>query len=152
MAIVLDQSFTVSSGPEEAWSFFTDPARLFPCIPSGRLVRRLDDRTFEGELGFRLGPFGAKFRGEMEFDELERDERRIRLSGDAEDTRRDARARLVMESRLAGDGTGSTRVDVHQEIELSGSLAHLTESALARNMADMLFGRFVSCVQDELGG
>lgn len=152
MAIVLDESFTVRSGPEEAWDFFTDPARVFPCIPSARLVRRVDERVFEGELGFRLGPFGAKFRGRMEFDELARDERRIRLSGDAEDTRRDARARLVMDSRLTDGGEGTTRVDVHQEVTLSGSLSHLAESALARNMADMLFGRFVNCVQDELDG
>lgn len=152
MAIALDETFTVRSGPEEAWSFFTDPARVFPCIPSARLVREVDDRTFEGELGFRLGPFGAKFRGEMEYDELEREERRIRLSGDAEDTRRDARARLVMDSRLAAGGGGTTQVSVHLEITLSGSLSHLAESALARNMADMLFGRFVNCVQDELGG
>lgn len=152
MAIVLDENFTVRSGPEEAWSFFTDPARVFPCIPSARLVRRVDDRVFEGELGFRLGPFGAKFRGEMEYDELEREKRHIRLSGDAEDTRRDARARLVMDSRLADGDGGTTEVDVRQEIILSGSLSHLAESALARNMADMLFGRFVSCVQDELGG
>lgn len=152
MAIVLDESFTVRSRPDEAWTFFTDPSRVFPCIPSARLVRRKDDRTFEGELGFRLGPFGAKFRGEMEFDELEREERHIRLSGDAEDTRRDARARLVMDSRLADGGEGTTLVDVRQEITLSGSLSHLAESALAHNMADMLFGRFVSCVQDELGG
>lgn len=150
MSIVLDESFTVNAGFEEVWRFLTDAGRVFPCIPSARLVRRLDERTFEGELGYRLGPFGAKFRGEMEYDELAREERRIRLSGDAEDTRRDARARLVMESRLADGAEGPTRIDVRQEITLSGSIAHLAESALARNVADMLFGRFVRCVRDEL--
>lgn len=149
MAIALDETFTVAAGPEEAWRFFTDPGQVFPCIPSARLVRRVDERTFEGELGFRLGPFGAKFRGTMEYDELEHEERHIRLSGDAEDTRRDAKARLVMDSRLT-DAGGGTRVHVRQEITLSGSLAHLAESAIARNMADMLFGRFVSCVRDQL--
>lgn len=150
MPIALDESFTVPVGPDEAWNFFTDPGRVFPCIPSARLVRRMDDRTFEGELGFRLGPFGAKFRGEMEYDELEREHRHIRLSGDAKDSRRDARARLLMDSRLAATA-GGTLVEVHQEITLSGSLAHLAESAIARNVAEMLFGRFVSCVRDELG-
>lgn len=152
MPIVLNESFTVSAGPEKAWSFFTDPGQVFPCIPSARLVRQVDDRTFEGELGFRLGPFGAKFRGRMEYDELARDDRRIRLSGDAEDTRRDARARLVMESRLTADDDGGTRVEVDQQVTLSGSLDHLDESALARNMAEMLFGRFVSNVQKALAG
>ena len=151
MAIVLDRSFTVKAGLDEAWRFMTDPERVFPCIPSGRVVRRLDDRSFEGELGFTLGPFGAKFRGEIEYDELAREDRRIHLSGDAEDTRRDARARLEMESRLSEVPDGGTRVDVHQSVALSGSLSHLDESALARNAAEMLFGRFVSCVEGELG-
>lgn len=152
MAIVLDESFAVDAGADEAWRFFTDPERVFPCIPSARLVRRIDDRTFEGELGFRLGPFGAKFRGQMEYDELAREQRHIRLSGDAEDSRRGAKATLVLESRLEDGGEGTTLVDVHQEVTLSGSLSHLADSALARNMADMLFGRFVRCVRDELGG
>lgn len=152
MPIELDDSLTVKTAVEDVWSFLTDPERVFPCIPSARLVRRLDERRFEGSLGYRLGPFGAKFRGEMQYDELARDERRIRLSGDAEDSRRDARARLLLESRLADAGAGLTRVDFHQEVTLSGSLSHLAESALARNMADMLFGRFVRCVRDELEG
>lgn len=150
MTIVLDDTIEVETRPEEAWSFLTDPARVFPCIPSARLVRRLDERSFEGELGYRLGPFGAKFRGKMEFEELAREERRIRLSGDAEDSRRNARARLLLESRLDELGPRRTRVDLRQEVTLSGSLSHLDESALARNVADMLFGRFVRCVRTNL--
>jgi carbon monoxide dehydrogenase subunit G len=152
VAIDLDRVFEVESGVEDTWSFFTDPVEMFPCIPSAKVRKRLDERTFEGELGYRLGPFGATFRGEMEYDELEREERLVRLTGEAEDTRRDARAHLVLESRLTSlDGAG-TRVAARQLVDLSGSLAHLAESAMARNMADMLFGRFVGCVQKKLAG
>lgn len=150
VAIDLDQVFEVESGVEDTWRFFTDPGKMFPCIPTGRIRRRLDDRTFEGELGYSLGPFGATFRGEMEYDEMDRGDRLVRLTGEAEDTRRDARAHLVLESRMEGlDGAG-TRVSVRQTVDLSGSLAHLSQSAMARNMADMLFGRFVGCVQKKL--
>lgn len=152
MAIVLDRTFEVDADPETAWDFLTDPDRVFPCIPSARVVEKLDDRTFLGKIGFSLGPFGAEFRGRIEFDRLEPDEHRVHMTGEAEDTRRDARATLEMTSRLAGLSDGGTRVEVSQRIGLAGSLAGMAEGGLARNTADMLFGRFVRCVQGKLGG
>ena len=152
MAIVLDRTFDVDAGPEAAWGFFTDPERVFPCIPSGRVVERLDERTFQGKLGFTLGPFGAEFRGKIEFDRLEPDRHLVRMTGEAEDTRRDARATLEMTSSLSTGEDGGTRVEVVQRIGLAGSLAGMAEGGLARNTADMLFGRFVACVRKKLGG
>lgn len=152
MAIALDRTFEVDADPETTWSFLTDPDRVFPCIPSAKVVRKLDDRTFEGEIGFSLGPFGATFRGKIEYEEIEPDDHRIRMSGDAEDVRRDARASMVMTSRLSPASEGGTRVELSQTVELSGSLAGMADGALAENMADMLFGRFVRCVQSSLGG
>ena len=147
MAIELQRSFEVEAPVEEVWSFLVDPRRVVPCLPSARILEQLDDRTFEGEIGFTLGPFGAKFRGEIEFETIESDDHRVLLTGDAEDTRRDARARLVMESRLRRREEGGTRVDVEQSVTLAGSL---TENLLTRNVADMLLGRFVSCVWSSL--
>ena len=147
MPIDLQRSFEVEAPVEEVWSFLVDPERVVRCLPSARILERVDDRTFEGEIGFTLGPFGAKFRGEIEFETIEPDDHRVLLTGDAEDTRRDARARLVMESRLSRRDGGGTRIDVEQSVTLSGSLS---ENLLTRNVADMLFGRFVSCVQSSL--
>lgn len=152
MAIVLDRTFEVDAEPEAAWEFLTDPGRVFPCIPSGRVVERLDDRTFLGKLGFTLGPFGAEFRGEMELDRLEPDRLRVRMTGEAEDTRRDARAKLEMTSSLSERDDGGTRVEITQRIGLGGSLEGMAGGGLARNTADMLFGRFVACVRKKLGG
>lgn len=152
MAIALDRTFEVDADPQTAWDFLTDPDQVFPCIPSGRVVERLDDRTFLGRLGFSLGPFGAEFRGRIEFDRLEPDEHRIHMHGEAEDTRRDARATLEMTSRLTSLAEGGTRVEITQRVDLSGSLAGMAGGALARNTADMLFGRFVRCVRGKLGG
>lgn len=152
MAIVLDRTFEVDAELDTAWAFLTDPDRVFPCIPSAQVVEKLDDRTFLGKIGFRLGPFGAEFRGKIEFDRLEPDDHRVHMTGQAEDTRRDARADLEMTSRLNGLPDGGTRVEVSQRVDLSGSLAGMADGALARNTADMLFGRFTRCVQEELGG
>ena len=151
MAIVLDRTFDVDADLETTWDFLTDPDRVFPCIPSAKVVEKLDDRTFVGKIGFSLGPFGAEFRGKIEFERLEPDEHRVHMTGEAEDTRRDARATLDMTSRLAGRAEGGTRVDVSQRVALSGSLAGMAGGALARNTADMIFGRFVRCVQEKLG-
>lgn len=150
MAIVLERTFDVDADPETTWDFLTDPDCFFPCIPSATVVRKIDDRTFEGKIGFRLGPFGAEFRGKLEFETIEPDAHRVRMSGEAEDTRRDARATLEMRSRLRRRPEGGTRVEVAQTVELGGSLTRLAGGSLAQNTADMIFGRFVRCVQGKL--
>lgn len=147
MPIDLERSFEVDAPVEQVWDFLVDPERVVPCLPSARVLERVDERTFEGEIGFSLGPFGAKLRGEIEFETIEPDRHRVVLTGRAEDTRRDARARMVMESHLSPVDGGGTLVEVVQSVTLSGSLS---ENMLTRNVADMLFGRFVSCVQSSL--
>lgn len=150
MGILLQESFEVDASPERAWDFLTDPARVVPCIPSAELVRRSDDRRFDADVGFGVGPFGARFLVRFRFEELDPEALSVRLVGESDSDGTGVDGRMEMESRLEPTAAGATRVTVEQRVTLGGHMAALAESALARNMADMLFGRFVRCVRERL--
>lgn len=142
MAIRLEKEFVVETGGGQARRFLSDPERVVPCIPSVQVVERNEDGSFEAEAGLPVGPLGTSFRGRIEAGP----DGRVRLTAGAETVGKDARLEGVVEGRLEEAGEGRTRVILRQEVELTGTLSALGESALARNVADMVFGRFARCV------
>ena len=152
MSIRLQESFEVEASADRAWAFLTDPARVVPCIPSAELVRQEDERRFEADIGFGVGPFGPRFLVAFRFEELDPEARSVHMVGVADGERTGVAGRMEMDSRLEPTPGGTTRVTVEQRVTFEGSLSAMAESALARNMADMLFGRFVRCLQRRLAG
>jgi carbon monoxide dehydrogenase subunit G len=151
MPIEIHNQFDVARPAEEVWSFLTDPERFVPCMPGARLVRVIDDESFEGEVGINAGPLVATLRGVLRFDRIDGDGYRAWISGEARSDRGSAAARLQMTSSLTPVGSGLTRVDVSQTLRLSGALALVARLGLFQSLADLILGRFARCVQRRLG-
>jgi carbon monoxide dehydrogenase subunit G len=79
MSIEIREQFEVERSRSEVWDFLVDPARVVRCLPGARLVEVVDERTFRGEVGVRLGPFSAAFTGTIHFDILDRDNHRVAM-------------------------------------------------------------------------
>ena len=152
MPIRLQESFEVEASADRAWAFLTDPARVVPCIPSAELVRQEDERRFEADIGFGVGPFGPRVLVAFRFEELDPEARSVHLVGVVDGDRSGIGGRMEMNSRLEATPEGTTRVTVEQLVTLEGSLSAVADSGLARNMADILFGRFVRCIRERLSG
>lgn len=151
MSIEIHNQFDVERPADEVWSFLTDPELFVPCMPGARLVRLIDEESFEGEVGITAGPLVATLRGVIRFDRLDSDSYRAEMSGEAESRRPSATARLKMTSFLTPLEGGVTRVDVAQTFRLSGALALVGRLGLFHGLADLILGRFARCVQSRLG-
>lgn len=150
MAIRIDKEFEVDQSPEEVWAFLVTPERVVECLPAARIVKEVDDRTYEGEIGVKLGPIGATFHGTIHFDELDRENLHVEMSGQGKDKRGTGSVRMSMRSTLEPRGDGGTRVSVSQTVNLSGKLASFGRGGVIQSVADFMFGRFTSCVQKRL--
>lgn len=150
MAIVIEKAFEVDRSPEEVWDFLVDPERVVECLPGAKLIRAVDERTYEGEIGVRLGPIGATFAGTIRFDALDRDGLRVEMSGQGKDRRGAGSVRMSMRSQLEALDGGGTRVSVSQTVNLTGRLASFGRGGVIQGVADFLFGRFTACVQRKL--
>ena len=150
MAIEIEKTFDVPQPIDEVWSFLTDPERIVQCLPGARYVGAIDERTFKGEIGMKLGPIGTLFKGIIRFSELDRDRHYVVMTGEGKDERGTGNVRMTMTSELTHAEGGGTHVWVSQTVSLTGKLASFGRGGVIQSVADLVFGRFTGCVKDKL--
>jgi carbon monoxide dehydrogenase subunit G len=150
VAIQIQKAFDVDRPPHDVWEFLVTPAQVVACIPGARLLRIIDERSFEGVIGVRLGPVGATLFGTVRFDVMDREHYRVAMSGRAVEQRGSGRIEMFMRSTLESRDGGGTTVLMTQSVRLSGRFAFFGRGGFIRNLADRVFGRFAGCVQEQL--
>jgi uncharacterized protein len=65
--VEFDNSFEVPLPPAEAWPVLMDIKRIAPCMPGAELTEVVDDKTYKGKIGVRLGPVALTFTGTVAF-------------------------------------------------------------------------------------
>ena len=153
MAIEIEQSFDVPQSVDEVWSFLTDPERIVECLPGATLLEEVDERTYRGEIGLRLGPIGTRFLGEIRFDELDVRRHRMRMTGEGRDRRGSGNVRMTMLSHLhpvEEEDAEGTRIWVSQSIALTGRLASFGRGGVIQSVSNVMFNRFTGCVREKL--
>lgn len=152
MAITIEKAFDVEQPVEEVWAFLVDPERVVECLPGAEVEERVDDRTYRGTMGVKLGPISVTFRGTIHFDRLDEELHEVEMSGDAKDAKGSGSVKMEMHSRLTSRDGGGTHVEVSQSVNLSGKIASFGRGGIVKNVADFMFGRFTKCVQKRLAG
>ena len=56
-----DNSFEVPLPVDAAWKLLMDIRRIAPCLTGAELTEVVDDRTYKGKVGVRLGPVALTF-------------------------------------------------------------------------------------------
>ncbi|MDE2719012.1 SRPBCC family protein [Candidatus Palauibacter polyketidifaciens] len=153
MAIEIEKSFEVPQPVDEVWSFLTDPERIVECLPGATLLEAVDERTYRGEIGLKLGPIGTRFLGEIRFDELDARRHHMKMTGEGRDRRGSGNVRMTMLSQLQSveeEEGGGTRIWVSQSIALTGRLASFGRGGVIQSVSNVMFNRFTGCVREKL--
>ncbi|MDX1577982.1 MAG: SRPBCC family protein [Gemmatimonadota bacterium] len=150
MAIEIEKTFEVPQAVDDVWAFLTDPESIVQCLPGARLVEEVDERTVRGEIGMKLGPIGTMFKGVIHFEELDASRHYVVMRGEGKDDRGTGSVRMKMTSELSQTDDGGTHVWVSQTVSLTGKLASFGRGGVIQGVADLVFGRFTSCVQTKL--
>ena len=117
-----DNSFEVPLPPAQAWPVLMDIKRIAPCMPGAELTEVVDDKTYKGKIGVRLGPVALTFAGTVTFEEIDDTNHRARVKAQGTDAKGRGGANAAASFRLEPAGTGST-VLVHTDLTLSGAVA-----------------------------
>jgi uncharacterized protein len=117
-----DNSFEVPLPAGDAWKVLMDIRRIAPCMPGAELTDVIDERTYKGKIGVRLGPVALTFAGTVKFEEIDEANRTARVAAQGSDAKGRGAANAVASFHLepAGDGT---KVLVHTNLTLSGAVA-----------------------------
>ena len=117
-----DNSFEVPLPVGDAWAVLMDIRRIAPCMPGAALTDVVDERTYKGRIGVRLGPVALTFAGTVKFEEIDDANRTARVAAQGSDAKGRGAANAAASFRLE-PAAGGTRVLVHTNLTLSGAVA-----------------------------
>jgi len=117
-----DNSFEVPRPVGDAWNVLMDIRRIAPCMPGAELTDVIDERTYKGRIGVRLGPVALTFAGTVKFEEIDEANRTARVAAQGSDAKGRGAANAVASFHLEPAG-GGTKVLVHTNLSLSGAVA-----------------------------
>jgi hypothetical protein len=120
--VEFDNSFEVPLRPAEAWPVLMDIKRIAPCMPGAELTEVVDDKTYKGKIGVRLGPVALTFAGTVTFEEIDNTNHRARVKAQGTDAKGRGGANATASFRLEPVVSGS-KVLVHTDLALSGAVA-----------------------------
>jgi carbon monoxide dehydrogenase subunit G len=117
-----DNSFEVPLPVEDAWKVLMDIRRIAPCMPGAQLTEVVDERTYKGRIGVRLGPVALAFAGTVRFEEIDPAGHKARVAAQGSDAKGRGGANAVAAFHLE-PANGGSKVLVHTNLTLSGAVA-----------------------------
>ncbi|MBV9969888.1 MAG: SRPBCC family protein, partial [Xanthobacteraceae bacterium] len=113
-----DNSFEVPLPLDDAWKLLMDIRRIAPCLPGAELTDVVDERTYKGRVGVRLGPVSLAFAGTVKFDEIDDAAHRAKISAQGSDAKGRGAANATATFHLE-PVPGGSKVLVHTNLTLS---------------------------------
>jgi carbon monoxide dehydrogenase subunit G len=121
--VEFDNSFEVPLQPAEAWAVLMDVRRIAPCMPGAELTDVVDEKNYKGKVAVRLGPVALAFAGLMTFEEIDNANRTARVKAQGTDSKGRGGANAIASFRIEEAPGGGSKVLVHTDLNLSGSVA-----------------------------
>ena len=144
----IENSFTVTAPPEDAWALLMDVPRVIPCMPGAELVEAVDESNWKARMKVKLGPISLVFLTDVRRDEVDVASQRVRLVTSAREERGRGAASATIESSLAPVDEG-TRVDTVTELTLTGPVAQYGRG-MVQGVTEQLLRSFAACLELQL--
>jgi carbon-monoxide dehydrogenase small subunit len=150
----LSQSFVLEHPREAVWALMSDTEAVARCMPGAHLDGPPQDGKLKGRIEVRLGPVAASFAGEGTVTAFPSQYRQV-IEGRGADRKGGSRVSGSVDYRLSAcagaTGGEATCVDVVIAYALTGLLAQLGRSGLARDLAQRIGETFAQTVDARLG-
>jgi uncharacterized protein len=149
--VEFDNSFEVPLPPDEAWTVLMDIRRIAPCMPGAELTEVVDDKTYKGKIGVRLGPVALAFAGTVLFEGIDAAHRQARVRAQGSDAKGRGAANATASFRVEPAGGGS-KVLVHTDLALSGAVAQYGRGVgIIQATAAQIITQFANNLKAQLG-
>jgi hypothetical protein len=146
-----DNSFEMPLPIDDAWKVLMDIRRIAPCLPGAELTEVVDDRTYKGKVGVRLGPVSLAFAGTVKFDEIDDANHRARVAAQGSDAKGRGAANATATFHLE-PVSGGSRVLVHTNLTLSGAVAQYGRGVgIIQITAAQIITQFAANLKAQLG-
>jgi carbon monoxide dehydrogenase subunit G len=146
-----DNAFEVPLPVDAAWKVLMDIRRIAPCLPGAELTEVVDDRTYKGKVGVRLGPVSLAFAGTVKFEEIDDANHRARIAAQGSDAKGRGAANATATFHLE-PVSGGSKVLVHTNLTLSGAVAQYGRGVgIIQITAAQIITQFANNLKAQLG-
>jgi carbon monoxide dehydrogenase subunit G len=145
----INNEFTVSVPIQEAWDIMLDLERVAPCLP-GAAIQGSEDDKYQGTMKVKIGPITANYKGTVEVEEADEENRRAVFEATGRDARGQGTASATIVSTLQEEGD-QTKVRVETDMKLTGRAAQFGRG-IAQDVATKMLGQFADCLEREIAG
>jgi carbon monoxide dehydrogenase subunit G len=146
--MLIKNSFEVRQPLEKVWSFFDDIPQVAACLPGAELTDDLGDDTYLGRVGIRMGPVKLSFTGTARIKERDDAAHRIVVDANGADEKGRGNASMGVTAMLVPIA-GGTRVDVAQDLQLSGAAAQYGRGMIG-DVSSVLMNDFAANLQNRI--
>jgi carbon monoxide dehydrogenase subunit G len=139
----LNKSFEVPQGTELVWEHLIDPEKIMDCVPGVSIDEKVGDNHYKGKVGMKFGPMGVKYDADIFYNEIDKENRKIVISGNGVDTKGNGNAEMKMSVDVNDLESGGVKLDAAMEVTVNGKIA-MFGSRLIDTVSNQLFKQFVS--------
>jgi carbon monoxide dehydrogenase subunit G len=138
--VKFEDSFEVPVSLDKTWDALTDIDRVYPCLPGAQLIE-VKDNEFHGLVSLKLGPISASYKGTARFDSLDRDNGSLVILAEGKDKHGQGMAKARISAVLIEEALDRTRVDMVNEIDITGKAAQFGRGILP-DVSKAMMGQF----------
>ena len=120
--MLISSNFEVAQPVDRVWRFFDDIPQVAACLPGAELSDQIGEDAYGGTVAIRMGPVKLEFAGTATIKERDDANKRIVVDAAGADEKGRGQAAMLLTASLAPTAAG-TRVDVAQDLQLSGAAA-----------------------------
>jgi carbon monoxide dehydrogenase subunit G len=128
--MLIKSDFEVAQPVDKVWQFFDNIPQVAVCLPGAELTDDLGDDKFLGKVAIRMGPVKMQFAGTAHIKERDDAAKRIVVDAAGADEKGRGQAAMLVTAKLVPVG-GGTRVEVAQDLQLSGAAAQYGRGMIA---------------------
>jgi hypothetical protein len=143
MKTQLDKSFEVPQSTELVWEHLIDPEKIMDCVPGVTIDEKVGDNHYKGKVGMKFGPMGVKYDADIHYNEIDKANRKIIITGEGVDTKGKGNAEMMMTIDLTERAEGGVKLDAIMDVTVNGKIAQFG-SRLITTVSNQLFKQFVS--------
>jgi uncharacterized protein len=147
--MLIKNDFEVGEPIEKVWQFFGNIPQVATCLPGAELTEDLGGEKYKGRVAVRMGPVRLQFAGTADITERDEAARRVVVHAAGAEEKGRGQASMIVTATLARAGRG-TRVDVTQDLQLSGAAAQYGRGMIA-DVTAVLMRDFSANMQDRIG-
>jgi hypothetical protein len=141
--MIVNSGFEVAQPVDKVWKFFDDIPQVASCLPGAELTEDLGNGKYKGRVAIRMGPVRLQFAGNADITSRDDAARKIVVQASGADEKGRGQAAMTVTATVSPAGTTSvkgrgTRVDVIQDLQLSGAAAQYGRGMIADFSAIMM--------------